>query len=337
MQDHHERLKLLSNKAWAKNQSNDTKGKNLPNHWGEVDAPLQCFGMEIDSLKKDDGVVNTIWWSVGLTKEHGWRNGHEKRPNEKYGRDKTEVWEIELFNLPMVLPKEVQELVVVPQIQYICSLWWKDKFPQYRVFRNCRGSEKRSTTIRWSMSFLWCRGFVPPSKKKKKTWLNPPERLVKNQIACVARIVLCELRLRRKPRSVSSHLHYLLFSPICFWQMSFPAFFTISHHVLKTFSNVLLSSFENAFFQTILTSWQKHSFVLSGRILVSIFLFWNFLISLVSIFWSFFDSSVFWKTWSLSNFFGFFHSSNFFHLFFVWSYLFLICSFLNSFLYLHFL
>ena len=29
MRDHHDRLKLMSNKAWAKNQSNDTKGRNL--------------------------------------------------------------------------------------------------------------------------------------------------------------------------------------------------------------------------------------------------------------------------------------------------------------------
>ena len=40
--------------AWAKNQSNDTKRKNLPKHWVDVDAPLQRFGMEIDSLKEDE-------------------------------------------------------------------------------------------------------------------------------------------------------------------------------------------------------------------------------------------------------------------------------------------
>ena len=44
----------MSHKAWAKNQSNDTRGRNLPNHWSDVDAPLQCFGMEIDSQKEDD-------------------------------------------------------------------------------------------------------------------------------------------------------------------------------------------------------------------------------------------------------------------------------------------
>ena len=55
--DHREKLKLLSNKAWAKNQSNDPTRKNLPNHCREVDAPLQCVGMEIDSLKGGDGGV----------------------------------------------------------------------------------------------------------------------------------------------------------------------------------------------------------------------------------------------------------------------------------------
>ena len=54
MSDYRTRLKLVSNMAWAKNWYNDTKGKNLPNHWGEVDAPLQRFGMEMDSLKEDE-------------------------------------------------------------------------------------------------------------------------------------------------------------------------------------------------------------------------------------------------------------------------------------------
>ena len=49
----------MCNMAWAKNWHNDTNGKNFPNRLGEVDAPLQCFGVEIDSLKKDDAVVNT--------------------------------------------------------------------------------------------------------------------------------------------------------------------------------------------------------------------------------------------------------------------------------------
>ena len=59
MRDDHDRLKLMTNKAWAKNQPNDTKGRNLPNDWGERDAPLQSFGAGQDSLKEDGGVVNT--------------------------------------------------------------------------------------------------------------------------------------------------------------------------------------------------------------------------------------------------------------------------------------
>ena len=43
--------------AW---ESNDTKKKNLPNHWHQVDAPLQRFGMEIDSLKEDEEWVKEM-------------------------------------------------------------------------------------------------------------------------------------------------------------------------------------------------------------------------------------------------------------------------------------
>ena len=42
MRDHHERLKLILNKAWAENQSNNTKG-SLLDDWGELDAPLQSL------------------------------------------------------------------------------------------------------------------------------------------------------------------------------------------------------------------------------------------------------------------------------------------------------
>ena len=101
------------------------------------------------------------------------QKGHEKRPNEKYGRDKTEVWEIELFNLAMVLPKEVQELVVVPQIQYICSLWWKDKFPQYRVFRNCRGSEKAQYNDKVVNVFLVMQRLCPTIQTEKENLIEP--------------------------------------------------------------------------------------------------------------------------------------------------------------------
>ena len=62
-------------------------------------------------------------------KEHGWRNVHEKKPNENNGRDETEVWEVELFNLPMVLLKVVQKTVVVPQIQYIAVCDATTSFP----------------------------------------------------------------------------------------------------------------------------------------------------------------------------------------------------------------
>ena len=52
IRDHHERLKLMSNKVWSKNQSNDTEEMNLPKDWCERDALLQCFVVEQDSLKE---------------------------------------------------------------------------------------------------------------------------------------------------------------------------------------------------------------------------------------------------------------------------------------------
>ena len=59
---------------------------------------------------------------MGLMEEHGWRNRHEERLNENYGRDKTAVWFVESFILQMVLLNEVHNAVVVPQIQYMAFL-----------------------------------------------------------------------------------------------------------------------------------------------------------------------------------------------------------------------
>ena len=39
--------------AWAKNQSNETQGRNFPNDWSELYAPLQSFEEKQDSLKED--------------------------------------------------------------------------------------------------------------------------------------------------------------------------------------------------------------------------------------------------------------------------------------------
>ena len=173
---------------------------------------LQSFGVETDSLKEDEWWFEKRWWTVGLMEEHGWRNGHKKKPHANNGRDETVVWWVELVILHIVLLKEVQKNVVVQQIQYIAVCHGKTKFPQFTVFRNC-GSwpAKCSTTMEWSMPLSWCRSFFPPFNKKK-TWWNQPESFVKSHIACVVKTVLCGLRPGRKPRSMSSHLHHVLFS-----------------------------------------------------------------------------------------------------------------------------
>ena len=43
-----------------------------------------------DSLKKDEEWLGEMM-KCGIDGRDRWKNGHEKRPNEKYGRDKTEV------------------------------------------------------------------------------------------------------------------------------------------------------------------------------------------------------------------------------------------------------
>ena len=150
-------------------------------------------------------------------------------------------------------------------------VWWKDKFPRFSVLWNCGASKKRSTTIRWSMSFSWCRGFFPPSKKQKKAWLSPPERLVKSQIACVVEIVLCELQLERKPRSMSAHFHYFLFS-LKFFEHLFP--FPLFHFILKSFLMVYYSLLKMFFPWSLQSDKNKVLFFLEG----SLFLFFFFFI-----------------------------------------------------------
>ena len=162
-----QRSSFVSNKACSKNQSNDTKGQNLPSDWSERDAPLQSFGVEQDSLKEYDGVVNTKWWSVGMIEEHGWGNGYEKKPNENYGRHKTVVWWVELVILHMVLLNDVQKIFVVHQIQYIAVCDATTNSPKLQM---CSETvDICSKSMEWSMS---CRGAEAPShhSKQKKTF-----------------------------------------------------------------------------------------------------------------------------------------------------------------------
>ena len=42
--NYHEKLKLMSSKTWAKNQSNDAKRKNLPNHCARRGCTFATFG-----------------------------------------------------------------------------------------------------------------------------------------------------------------------------------------------------------------------------------------------------------------------------------------------------
>ena len=100
-----------------------------------------------------------------MIEEHGWGNGHEKKPNENYGRDKTVVWWVELVLLHMVLLNDVQKIVVVPQIQYIAVCDAMANSPKLQVCSETLDICRKS--MEWSMFLSWCRGSFPPFKTKK--------------------------------------------------------------------------------------------------------------------------------------------------------------------------
>ena len=135
----------MSNKAWAKNQSNDTTRKNFPNHWREVDAPLQCVGVEIDSLKRSDGGVVVF---------------NDLRPREAWCQRCGTNRCGKLFGLIWT--------------RWIVCVY--AQLPRIEMFRGSMGgmardgdsSAKCGKPIGWSMSLPWCIGFFPPFKSREK-------------------------------------------------------------------------------------------------------------------------------------------------------------------------
>ena len=116
MSNYHTLLELMSSKAWAKNSRKEIakwlgrRGCTLAMFWNRNRSSERRW--RVDYEKRDDEVWD--WW-----KSTDGETNTKMKPNGNYGRDKTEVWEVELFNLPMVLLKVVQKTVVVPHIQYI--------------------------------------------------------------------------------------------------------------------------------------------------------------------------------------------------------------------------
>ena len=108
--------------------------------------------------------------------------------------------------------------------------------------------------------------FPTIQNNKKKAWLNPPESVVKSQIACVVKIVLCELRHGREPRSMSSLLLHVLFSLI-FCNIFSEILLCLKYLSLcivyfSTQRNTLFS-LDKSWEQIISFSWSKSLFVLS--------------------------------------------------------------------------
>ena len=93
------------------------------------------------------------------------------------------------------------------------SPWCSDSV--YFLFDSATIPDTFSTDADWNQIKPSCtppRGWTVWPSGHTTSHHMPSESFVKNQIACLARIVLRERRLGRKPRSMWSRIHYLLFS-----------------------------------------------------------------------------------------------------------------------------
>ena len=162
--------------------------KEFAVHWSEVDAPMQCFGMFLDSLKADE-----VWMKRGIDG----RARMEKRTRREA------KWKLRTR---------------------------QDRSLRSRVDQFAKGAAQGG----------------------RKLDLNPPESLVKSEIARVVKVVLCELRLERKHRSMSSHIHYyfsfsLIFCIIFSDKVSLHAFSPYPPHSSTCFLMFSSIMFRNCF------------------------------------------------------------------------------------------
>ena len=159
-----------------------------------------------------------------------------------------------------------------------------------------------------SLPLSWCRGLFTPLKRKKNLVVSPTERCEEPDCMESENCIVWTSNWAQT-RSMSSHLHYLLFTLIFLYHLFWHKIpFALSHFFppcSNTFPNVLLFSFENVF-PLILEVLEKTCSFLLGRI----FLFPHFACFLKSLV-SFFKPS-FQKL-----FLQLLHVSNYFYLFLV--------------------
>ena len=158
MSNYHTLLELMSSKTWAKNSR-----KEIAKSLGRSGCTLAMFRSgnrfterrwRVDYKKVDDEVWN--WWKntdgETNTKRSLMETTDETRP-------KSESRVVQFTNGAAqggarTCPSATDSVHF--------RVWWKDKFFQFRVFRNCGRSAKRNTTIGWSMLLSWCIGFFSP-------------------------------------------------------------------------------------------------------------------------------------------------------------------------------
>ena len=197
------------------------------------------FGIEIDSFERRWGVDWEEMMKCGIDGRARMEKRTRRDAKWKLRTRQDRSLRNRLVQYTYGALKVVQELVVVLQIQCMAVCDGKTRSLSLECSETV---EIPQTATQRKGGQCPCRGAKAFShhSKKKNAWLSPPGSRVKSQIACVVKIVLCELRLERKPRSMSCNLHHLLFSfqffcNIFSCKMSPHPFFTVSLHILRFF------------------------------------------------------------------------------------------------------
>ena len=153
MSDYHTRLILILHMAWAKNQSNDTKRKNLPNHCARPGCTLAMSwnGNRFTERRWGVGWKEMMKCGIDGRARIKKRTRKEAKWKQRTRRDRSVMSRVGHFAHG---PAHVQKKNCRGATDSIhCRVWCHDMFSEFRVFRNIgRWSAKCSTTMEWSMS-----------------------------------------------------------------------------------------------------------------------------------------------------------------------------------------
>ena len=254
MSNYHEKLKFMSNEAWAKNLR-----KEIAQSLGRRGCTLAMFlnGNRFTERRWGVGWKEMMKCVIDGRARTEKRTRKEAKWKQRTRRDRSLRSGVVLFTDGAAQSGAENCRGATDTVR--CCVWCHDKFTEFRVFRNCgRGSAKRSTTMVRSMSLSWCRGFFP------SILIESPRKLCEEP-RCMWRDncgVWTSIWAQTPVNVVSSPLPSFL---LYFFVKSFLKEKTVLAFSLypsiffkNSFSYVLLFSFENVLPLT-LRVWQNHT------------------------------------------------------------------------------